>query len=375
MFLHLFIYRLKVMLRSKSMVFWTMVFPIALSIFFSMAFGGLSEQGNFNPINIALVDTGENPGFIDVVKDLSTGENRMFNTELATLERAEHLLTERAIAGFIITDSEPTMTVATSGIQQSIMKTFLDQYNQTSKTVSRIVSENPAAGMTIAEDISRRVQFTNEVPASNAPMNILLVYFYSLIAMTSFYGSFFGLEEVVFIQANLSAHAARVNLSPTHKLKSFLYSLSASLTIHLAEMFIFIAFLYFVLGIEFGPQMPLVLLTLVIGSMTGISMGAFVAAVVKGNANMKAGILIGTTMLGSFLAGMMVVDMKYWVQTKVPILAWLNPVNLLADAFYALYYFDAYTRYWQNITGLLIFAVLFCSGTYMVIRRQKYASL
>ena len=63
MFTHLFIYRLKIMIRSKSMIFWTLLFPIALSTFFNMAFGNLSSQSSFDPINIALVDYNSNPGF------------------------------------------------------------------------------------------------------------------------------------------------------------------------------------------------------------------------------------------------------------------------------------------------------------------------
>jgi ABC-2 type transport system permease protein len=72
---------------------------------------------------------------------------------------------------------------------------------------------------------------------------------------------------------------------------------------------------------------------------------------------------------------MMYQDMKYIIATNAPIVAYLNPVNLLTDAFYSLYYYDTYTRYALNMGILGAFIVVFCAATYMIIRRQKYASL
>ncbi len=46
-------------------------------------------------------------------------------------------------------------------------------------------------------------------PIGNAPPDNSLSYFYSLIAMACLYGSFWGMNEVTDIQANLSDRAAR----------------------------------------------------------------------------------------------------------------------------------------------------------------------
>ena len=375
MFTHLFIYRLKIMIRSKSMIFWTLLFPIALSTFFNMAFGNLSSQSSFDPINIALVDSSANPGFTALLDELSSGEDKMFNLQKTSQEEATELLRDEKITGYITASSSPSLTVNNTGIYQSILKIFLDEYNQTSKSIERIISLNPNAIKDIATDISNRTIYTVENPISKNPINVVLTYFYALLAMTSFYGSFFGLEEINYIQANLSPHAARINLAPTHKLKAFLSSGAASFVIQLTEMFIFLGYLNFVLKIDFGAQTAYIILTTVIGSLTAISFGAFIGVFSKGQLNVKYSILIGSTMMGSFLAGMMFSEMKYIVQTKLPILAWLNPLNLLTDAFYSLYYFGVDNRYWNNIFALLIFTTLFCIFTYSVLRRRKYDSI
>ena len=127
---------------------------------------------------------------------------------------------------------------------------------------------------------------------------------------------------------------------PVHKLKAFLSSMSASVLIHLAEMFILLLFLRYVLRVDFGSKSVYVVITTITGSLTGLSFGAFISALVKKSEGIKIAILVGGTMTGSFLSGMMYLEMKYIVSQHVPLLAYINPVNLLTDAFYSLYYYD-----------------------------------
>ncbi len=375
MFRHIFIYRLKVLMKNKSMIFWTLIFPIALAGFFRLAFGGLTEQGTFRAIDVAVVEEVRQEGFMDVMESLSTGDDRLFEVVIVDMDTARGLLDDESVAAIITVQDTIGMTVNQSGFGQSIVKSFLDQYNNTANAVSNILAENPAAYESIAEDLRSRVTYTVEEPVTNAKMDITLNYFYALIAMASLYGGFFGLEEVNNIQANLSVHAARVNVAPVHKLKTFLYSTSASLLIQYTNMLVFLAYLRFILNVDFGDKFVLILVTTFVGSLVGLSLGAFVSALLKSSEDVKTGILIGTTMTGSFLAGMMFGDMKYIIQTQYPIVAILNPVNLLSDAFYALYFYDDYVRYSQNIAILLAFTFVFCSATYLIIRRRKYASL
>lgn len=362
-------------MKNKTMIFWTLIFPIALAGFFKLAFGGLVEQGTFRAIDVAVVEEVRQEGFMDVMESLSSGDDRLFDMVVVDFDTAKGMLEEESIAAIITVDDTIGMTVNQSGFGQSIVKSFLDQYNNTANAVSNILATDPSAYESIAEDLRTRVTYTVETPVTDAKMDITLNYFYALIAMASLYGSFFGMEEVSNIQANLSVHAARVNVAPVHKLKTFLYSTSASFMIQYSEMLVFLAYLRFILNVDFGNQFGLILVTTFVGSLVGISLGAFVSALVKGSEDVKTGILLGTTMTGAFLAGMMFGDMKYIVQTKFPIVAILNPVNLLSDAFYALYFYDDYVRYTQNIVILLIFSFVFCGSTYLIIRRRKYASL
>jgi len=89
----------------------------------------------------------------------------------------------------------------------------------------------------------------------------------------------------------------------------------------------------------------------------------------------KTGLLIGSTMAMSYLAGLMWIDMKHIVALKAPWLAYINPATLVADAFYSLYIFDTHRRFFINIGMLCVISAVFCGLSFARLRREKYASI
>lgn len=378
MFGHLFKYRLKKLLRTKEMIFWTLAFPIILSIFFNLAFQNLDSSEGFDPIPTVVVtdDSYENHPFLkDVLKEVSEGEDPLLILSEVPLDEAKALLDEGKIRGYITAENPIGLHVKSSGFSQNILRLFLDNVNQRFAVVEDVTAHDPAALEAVFSAMEEERDFTREKEKTTAPPSQVLNYFYSLIAMACMYGAFFGADEVTDIQANISDRAARINVAPVHKLKAFLASSAASYLVLMVNMSILLLFLRFVLGIDFGNRVLLLVLTTFVGTMTGISFGAFVSSLVKKGENLKVAIIITVSMTGSFLAGMMYAQMKYIVYDKAPILAYINPVNLITDSFYSLYYFEDLGRYVMNILILLVMTIVFSLGTYMVLRRRKYASI
>jgi len=378
MFAHIFINRLKCLLRDRETIFWTIVFPLFLAIFFNMALSNVNNGETFKVIDIAVVDDEgyqNNHYFKAALDKVSKGDDRLFNLTLTSNAEADRLLNDNEIAGYIVVEEPIRLVVSKSGMNQSIIKSFIDNYLQTVSSVNSILLENPSSQQELFKSLSDHRQYVNEASPTNAEPDDVLNYFYTLIAMACFYGCFFGMREITDIQADISPLAARINIAPIHKLKTFIYSTCASLVIHLIEMFMLLSFLRFVLNIDFGSRTGYVLLTTVVGSVAGISLGAFISAIVKKSESIKIAVLIGVIMTGSFLAGMMYQGMKYIIARNVPVLSYLNPINLLTDAFYSLYYYTTLSRYAINMVILCIFIIVFSGGTYLIIRRRKYASL
>jgi ABC-2 type transport system permease protein len=378
MFRHIFVTRIKCLFREKSLIFWTLVFPLALSTFFNLAFSNLSSTEKFEPIDIAVIDNeklNEDVNFKSMLDSLSKeDENQIFNVVYLTEQEAKDKLEKYEISGYINVDNEIELFINKNGFNQTIIKSFLDQYKQISSTISTILTINPDAIKNgLMEEIANHQSYIQG--SDNTNTDAVVLYFYSLIGMVCMYAGFWGIKTVNESEANLSSQGARLSISPVHKLKAFLYSLSAAFIIQYIELLIILAYMVFILGIDFGNQIGYIMLLCFVGCFAGISFGSMVGSMFSKDENTKIAILISVSMILSFLSGMMFLDMKYIISENVPILANINPVNLITDALYSLYYYSTHTRFYTNIFYLIIFSIICCAVTYKSIRRKKYASL
>ncbi|KNY30073.1 ABC transporter permease [Pseudobacteroides cellulosolvens] len=384
MILHNYLYRLKCIVRDRDMMFWSMVFPILLATLFNMAFSNISTAENFSKIKIGIVDNAEyreNTYFVDAVKSVSSADkglrkSNLFDVKYISKEEGDRLLEDGKIEGYIYSDNGINLVVKKSGINQNVLKGFVDDYNQTSATIKTIYGKNPSIDNNVLmATISNRIDFLQEVPVSKSAPDNVVTYFYALIAMACFYGGFLGLKEVMAIQADMSSQGARANMAPVHKLKLFITSMFAATTVQLVTISVLICYLVLVLKINFGSQLGYILLTCLIGTITGVTFGTFIASVVKKGEGVKIGVLIGVTMLMTVLSGMMNDKIKYIISTNVPILGYLNPVALITDSFYSLYFYDTHKQFLIDIMLLCGYNIVFGLITYYVLRRQRYASL
>ncbi len=384
MFRHIFIYNLKSIVRNRAVIFWSLIYPIALATLFHFAFANLTRSDTFTPINIALVsgsEISEGTAFHSALSSISDIDGKaeksdIFRAKTVTAEQADGLLKDGAISAYILYDNDLRMVVGRTGFYQTITKMFLDDYLQSSATISSILSENPdAANQGLFEDIFQREAYLKEVPASSSSgSDITVIYFYALLAMTCLMGSTVAIDEIIKLQANMSPLAARINTAPIAKFRIFLYNLCATILFQLIVIMIVLAYLIFGLKVDFGHRSLYVLLTCLVGGITGVFFGTAVSAGFKA-VGVKYAITIGGTMLSCFLAGMMNIDMKYIIQEHAPLIKYISPATLISDAFYSLYYYDGFARYLMNMSILCALSVVLCTVTCVILRRKSYASI
>ena len=366
MFIFHYTNRLKCLLRNRTTVFWTLLFPIMLATLFHIAFGSITQQSEeFSPVAAAVVDNQayrSNANFQKALKSVSTGDKPRLIISVTDESEADRKLKDGEITGIIKVSDTISLRVRKTGINESILKAFLDQYQQTEKTVMEIMKSNPSAAQNGLFDApSDRRSYVREITFSGSKPDTMLNYFYALIAMACLYGSFWGLRNATDIQADLSPLGARRSVAPTHKLTAVVSDELAGLTIHFAEILLTLFYLAFVLKVDFGTRWGYVILTCLVGSIAGVSFGTFVGSAVRKNETMKNAMMIGFSMLFSFLAGLMIANIKQIVAQNVPILGYINPAALITDAFYSLI--------------LAVISVLFAAASYLFVRREKYASL
>ncbi len=382
MFAHIFSYRLKCLVRDRQMLFWTLIFPILLAALFGMAFSNLGNADNFTSIPIAVVNNAQyqnETGFQSALQ-LASDENpestnQLFHIRLESREEADADLQNSNIKGYILLDNGFHLIVKESDISQSIIKQFLDTYLQTASAYKTIAQSSPAAAMHIVSPASQNhiSELTPSERFSTTPAS--LISFYGLIGMACLFGGFWGRKQISDHQANLSPQGARINMAPVHKLKSLGYSLLAAILIQFITLLALLAFLAFAIGIDFGSQIGYILLICLAGSMVGVAFGALIGAATKKNDHFKTILLMSASMLCTFLTGMMAANVKSAILQYAPILAYLNPANVISDAFYSLYYYSSPDRFYLSIAILFGMSGVFYFIVYLISRRQRYASI
>jgi ABC-type multidrug transport system, permease component len=357
-------------------MFWCYLFPILLASCYFFAFNNLWKVEDFETLKIAYVsDNTKDDNLKEVLTTYKLNDVDMFKVTECDTTKAKKLLQDGDVQAYIKGSEDPVLYIKENGINQTIIKSFLDNYRQSSLAIANITKENPnAMNEGLMNDILQKTDFVKEAKNGKKPQS-LLVYFYALLAFTCIYAANWGLDEVINIQADLSIRGARVNVSPINKMKLFLCNLLAAFTAHIGSITALFLYMYYVIKIDFGDNLMYLFLVCFVGSLAGLALGGTVGVWVKKKAEVKEAVLTVAVMGGAFLSGMMVADMKYTVAEKFPLLAYINPVNLVADAMYSLYYYDTYNRFYQDLIILSIITVVLGVASYIGIRRKNYASI
>ena len=193
--------------------------------------------------------------------------------------------------------------------------------------------------------------------------------------MGCLYGCFIGFGAAISLQANLTALAARRCVTPTHKLKLVLSEQIVSFFLGYVDVVILLLYLRYVLKLDFQGQMGRMLVICFLGSLIGVSMGIFVGSLGKMKEGVKIGIILGISMVCSFLAGLMNNTMKDIVEKHAPFINRINPAALISDAFYCINVYDDLARYHRSLITLAVMGVVLVTSSFLLIRRERYDSI
>ena len=193
--------------------------------------------------------------------------------------------------------------------------------------------------------------------------------------MMCMYGGIFGLTAINNCLANMSSKGKIISVSPNKKSTIILSSTIGSYAVSLVGLAVLMAFLTFVIKVDFGENLLLIILLSMVGDLAGIALGVVIASIFRVSEGAKTGITIAVTMFFSVFSGMMGVTLKYVIDKNVPIINLINPNNLITDGFYSLYYYDTLDRYFRDIIYLIIFIIICLLISFVSLRREKYDSI
>ena len=373
--LHLLKYSFLSKVRNFNIIFWPLVFPLVLGTFFYFAFGNINEA-DFQTVPVAVVkkDTADT-FFLTYLDQVEKSSPDLLKAEEMPEKEALEALQDKKIKGIYYVGKDPSLTVAGTGMEESILQTVLDSCGNTRATITNIMKKNPQMDMKTMKTLLSSQDLVKEVSLGGRTIDGNVQFFYVLIAMACLYGCFIGFGSSIGIQANITPLAARRCVTPTHKLKLILTDQLASFALGYMDVSILILYLRYILNLDFQGQMGKMLVVSFFGSLIGVSMGMFIGSFGKMQEGAKIGIMLGISMVSSFLTGLMNGNMKDIVEKSAPFVNRINPASLIADAFYCINVYDDTARYCRSLATLAVMCVVLVMASFFMVRRERYDSI
>lgn len=386
MFIHLLKYKIKTILRAKAEVFWVLAFPIILGTCFYAAFHNITDtEESFNTVPTAIViensDDTSIKAVFDSLSSVDDDTTPLLSVTYTDKETANKLLNDGDIKGIItFNNNSPILNIKENGIDETILKEVLDQYIQTQDIISTLSATTqpekiPELINNVMNTMSTSETHINNVKLTDGNTDNVTDYFYSLIAMACLFSSLIGATCAKQMKANLSSLGLRKNLVPVNRLTIILSDFLASYVIVALSNVLLIIYLEFILKVNLGGNFFLILLVTLIGSLIGLSSGIFVGSLPKLSPGAKEAVIICGSLFLCFLSGLMVVGIKQSIDEFAPFLNKINPATVITDALYSLNIYDTYDKFTECLLILIGFSVLYCGLSYIMTRRETYASV
>lgn len=387
--LFLFKYRFMQITREFSIMFWALAFPLILGTLFYFSFGsaGLSSTGEseWEAVNVCVID---NTADTDNTENMPSDQTLSFSSFLNLLDgdtinilpassedNALQMLNAGKITGIYYVKETPSLTVGKNGLNESILTSLLDTYNQNAAMFKKIAQTHPENLPAAIESSSNYRQIVKEETLGGDTLDPNVQYFFALIAYACLSGVFLGVRASFDSQADLTALGARRSVTPTHKLTLILIDMLVLVVIHFVNIMILTFYIGKVLRINLGNNYSALLLINLMGSMIGVTMGLAFGSLTKLPLNVKMGLSVLITLFPSFLAGLMFGNMKNLVEQHAPLINRINPAAVLSDAYYCMGVYNDMERFNRCILTLAIMSILFLTAAFIGVRRERYDSI
>ena len=365
------------MIRTKEVIFWSLVFPLVLTTFMYLAFGKINEvTENLETIDVAVVESVQNEMFDKILVEVSNGESPLLNPMKMNSQDAVSALDGEEVDGIIHVDDTISLSVRENGLIATILSSFVDRYLQNEATLTQIAKNNPLALNSAIEALSDDTSYFKEEKLTDGNTDNLSNYFYAVFAMSCLFASFTGISSMFSIQGNLSPLGQRRCVAPTKKLHVVLTLFLTNEIVQFAIELITFAYMSLVLGLDLSNKYPALFLLLFVASSFGLTMGMFIGSLKKPvTEGAKMGIGVAISMVLSVMADLCVSGLMNTIEHTVPIINRLNPAALISDSFYALNTYSDYSRYTSNMVNLSAMTLILFTLTILTVRRNRYASI
>lgn len=365
MFSRVLYYRLLSNVRVGQILFWNLVFPLALSTFLYMGMASLIHPEERTPVAVQA----DNEQVAQILSDLEYEGVKMY--DLQTLADPRAAVEEGTLTAYV-PDGAPLRVVAGErGIEAETLATILLHIDRGYQAVGEILESGRE---TSPEEIVDRLSEQESLFAISGedPKLLMTNYFYTVLAMVCLGAITLGIVNVYDTEARFSAMGKRLGIVPRGKMTFLLPFTVASLLFNMLNAGVALVYMQWVLGIPFGDNIPALLATIFVGTLFALSIGMVIGLTVKGSLDIRINLGVGLYIFSSFLAGMMTLGVKQLISVHAPIVHKINPSSLLTNTFSSLYYFDNLTVFRENLTIMGGMTLGLLAIVWLLARRNQY---
>ena len=274
-----------------------------------------------------------------------------------------------------------TSSDASYDVNRAILESVATSYLQRVALIEDLSAHDPAAlsdPTTIENALGLSVS-VREVSLTHAQPDSMVRFYYALLGMASIFAAQLAGESVWHLQPTSSAAGARRTVSSTSRMRLLIPTIGACWAV--STTFLAIAFGYICLTahIDFSGREGLCLVGIAASSLLSCGIGALVGALPgRMGSDSRRGILTALTCLLSLFAGLYgepTMELADTVAHVFPAATWLNPVCLIRDLFYTVYYYDTLVPFSLRLAACAGIAAVLLAVSAACMRRSAHEHL
>lgn len=384
----------RTLLHTPSAVVWTLVFPIVLATVFNFMFEPLRTQESVEAIDVAVVDDDawRASPFSQVIDALATQDEPLLRAVPvnSTKDARSFVKDGQADGAFSVqSNGEPLLVLAPTGtssdssynVNRAILESILTSYLQNQSLVANVAQNNPAAlanASAIEAALSQTVDVA-QVSLTRAQPDAMVRFYYALLGMASIFAAQLAEQSVWRLQPTASAEGARRAVSGTSVMRLLIPTIAGCWVVSTAFLAIAFGYICLTAHIDFAGREPLCLIGIAVASLLSCGLGALVGSIPgRMGSDSRRGLLTAVTCLLSLFAGLYgqpTMELADSVAKAFPAVTWINPVCLVRDLFYSVYYYDALAPFALRIAAGTAMAAVFLAISVAFMRRYTHEHL
>lgn len=336
--------------RDRSFIFWQLAFPIIMVTLFSLAFSGLIHPESVQ-FDIAVASDNANLPIYRAIP--------LFNVVEMTADEAKQALENDHLSAYI--DVDNSITIAQNGTAETVINAIVNQIEQVKQLDIDYFKFNPTKN------------YLNNAK-KGADYFAFYIPFYALIAMNATYAAFASLEVGTHYTANLSAVGQRVEMAPLKKLFLHGQAILMAIVINFITNIVAILYVKFILRLPIFDRLGPSLIMILALNFFGAALGSLINTT-RLTYQVKNALIVVSSLLLSFLSGMMIVLIRTLILKHAPILAKINPISLATTALFRLNMLNDSSGYYQIVEAIMAVAAMLFVFVIFAVRRRRYVSL